>query len=178
MLTTLLRARIASPAIACAFIGATCFSTPLFAHGNHTHGHGTAKVEIEGNTLSVTIDAPLESYLGYDYPPQGDAQEKVWQTFKARLKSPLSFVEPAADARCQISTQQSTPDPATADPKVDIANIVYRVSFKCEQIDALKSLSFTAFQQHPGLKQLRVQWQSPTQRKTITVRPRFPAITL
>lgn len=164
--------------LACAFAAGTCISFNAFAHGTHTHGHGTAQLMVDGPVVEVSIDAPLESYLGYDYPPRGEAQQQVWNAFAARAGNPLNFIEPAAEARCTVTSASTTPNVSTATPAVDISNMVLAVKFHCEQPEALKSFSLNAFRDHPGLKQLRVQLQSNGQRKTVTVRPRFPAITL
>ncbi|MFN3296101.1 DUF2796 domain-containing protein [Caldimonas sp.] len=163
---------------ACLWVGAGSVLTSVaWAHGSHSHGHGAVRLVVEGSTLTAVFDVPLESLLGYDYPPQGADQERVWSELKTRLQDPLNFLQPAADARCQVVGHEATPDPAAADPNADIPNIVYRAEFRCDRPEALNAVSFTAFRDHPGLKQLRVQLASPKGRKTVTVRPRFPALT-
>lgn len=160
------------------WLGASLFLASVArAHGSHSHGHGTVQLVVEGAALMATFDVPLEAFLGYDYPPRGAAQQEVWNAFKARLQNPSNFLQPAAEARCRAVRHEVQPDPATAEPQADIPNIVYRAEFRCDQPEALHAVSFTAFRDHPGLKQLRVQLASPTGRKTATVRPRFPAFT-
>jgi hypothetical protein len=163
---------------ACLWLGASLLvASAAQAHGSHSHGHGTVHLVVEGTTLTATFDVPLEAFLGYDHLPQGAAQEQVWSAFKARLQDPSNFLQPAADARCQAVGHEARPDPSTADAKADIPNIVYRAEFRCDQPEALHAVSFTAFRDHPGLKQLRVQLASPKGRRIVTVRPRFPALT-
>lgn len=158
-----------------ALAAALCCSA-AWAHGDHTHGHGKAAVVVDGAALTVTLDVPLESYLGYDYPPRNEAQQKTWADFRARLAEPLRFVEPAADASCTAGQTTTAPNLETLDPQVDIVNLVVEIKFDCAQPAALKSLGFTAFREHAGLKQLRVQLHNGAARKTLTVRPRFPAV--
>ena len=153
-----------------------CFSGAAWAHGAHTHGHGTAKVVVDGAALSVTLDVPLESYLGYDYPPRNEAQQKAWADFRARLAEPLRFVEPPAEAQCSPGQATTVPNLEQLDPQADIVNLVVEIKFDCAQPAALKSVGFTAFREYAGLKQLRVQLQNGAARKTLTVRPRFPAV--
>ena len=161
-----------------ALVGASLiFVSAAQAHGSHSHGHGAVRLMMEGAILSATFDVPLESFLGYDYPPQGAAQEEVWRAFTRRLQNPSSWLQPTAEASCQAVRHEVHPDPATLDAKADIPNIVYRAEFRCDRPEALNAVSFTAFFDHPGLKQLRVQLVSPKGRKTVTVRPRFPALT-
>lgn len=146
------------------------------AHGDHTHGQGSARVVVDGQTLTVSLDVPLESFLGFDYPPKGEAQVQTWQALKARLAEPLRFVEPAAEGECTPAGATSKPDLSGDDPGGDLANLVYEVRFSCRKPEALKSVVFSAFRDHPGLKQLRVQATNGTVRKSLTVRPRFPAL--
>ncbi|PKO32234.1 MAG: hypothetical protein CVU34_16510 [Betaproteobacteria bacterium HGW-Betaproteobacteria-7] len=153
-----------------------CFSGTAWAHGAHTHGHGTAKVIVDGAALTVTLDVPLESYLGYDYPPRNEAQQKTWADFRARLAEPLRFVEPPAEAQCSAAQAATVPNLAQMDQQADIVNLVVEIKFDCASPAALKSVGFTAFREYAGLKQLRVQLQNGATRKTLTVRPRFPAV--
>lgn len=153
-----------------------CCSGVARAHGDHTHGHGSARVVVVGAALSVTLDVPLESYLGYDYPPRTEGQQKTWAAFRARLAEPLRFVEPAAEAQCVASQPATVPNLEQLDAQADIVNLLVEIKFDCASPAALKSVGFTAFREHAGLKQLRVQVQNGATRKTLTVRPRFPAV--
>lgn len=155
---------------------ALCFAGAARAHGDHTHGHGKAAIVVDGAALTVTLDVPLESYLGYDYPPRNEAQQKSWADFRARLAEPLRFVEPPAEAQCAAGQATTMPNLEQMDPQVDIVNLVVEIKFDCANPAALKSLGFAAFREHPGLKQLRVQLHNGAARKTLTVRPRFPAV--
>lgn len=151
-----------------------CLAGTVWAHGNHTHGHGSARIVADGPQLTVTLDVPLESYLGFDYPPRNEAQQQAWAALRARLREPLRFVEPAADAQCVASEARVEPDPEQT--HADIDNLALTIRFDCARPEALKSIGFTAFREYPGLKQLRVQLQNGKARKTLTVRPRFPAV--
>jgi len=169
--------KINSRVLACALFGAAaCFSTLSLAHGNHTHGHGNVRVVVDGPALTVNFEVPLEAYLGYDYPPRNEKQQQVWQAFLERVADPLRFVEPPAEAQCTVSASRTVPDLLQLDAKADIANLEQEVRFECAQPDALKSLSFTAFRDHTGLKQLRVRFERAGAKKTQTIRPRFPAL--
>lgn len=169
--------KLTSRLVANALLGAAaCFSSLAFAHGNHTHGHGSAQVVLAGQTLTVTLDVPLEAYLGFDYPPRDDQQQQKWAAFVARSSEPLRFVEPLPAAGCALAASQHKPDLAQADPAVDIANLQWVIRFDCPRPEALKSLTFTAFRDHPGLKQLRVTVDAGAAKKTQTIRPRFPAL--
>jgi hypothetical protein len=155
----------------------TTVATPAFGHGDHTHGHATLTLVIEGDVLRGEFNFPLESLLGFDYPPKTPAQQQTLDLLKGRLGELDKFIEPAAEAACTVARSQLAPDLATADRSADIANIVYAFEFECARVSALQSIVFSAFGNHAGLKQLRVSLSAPAGRKTVTVRPKFPAIT-
>lgn len=178
MISFRIRATFASWLSACLLAGGALAPSTATAHGNHTHGHGSVRLAIDGQTVTATFDVPLEAFLGYDYPPQGNAQEQLWAAFKERLGDPRNFVEPAPEAQCKVAASSVTPNVANVPTGQDIANVVYSITFQCARVEALKSFSFTAFRDHPGLRQLRVQLLGDKLRKTVTVRPRFPAVTL
>lgn len=158
---------------ACVLACIVAASFPVQAHGDHTHGHGTVRMEADGPLLVAELDMPLQSLLGYDHPPSGSAQLAVLHALRVRLAEPERFISPAAAARCEVTDRQVSP-PLT-DQGPEIVNLRLRLSYRCEQPGALQSIRFTAFEGHPGLKQLRLNWKGPAGRKTVTVRPRFPA---
>lgn len=156
---------------------ATVLAAPALGHGSHTHGHGTLNLVIEGNVLHGTFNFPLESLLGFDFPPTNSRQQVALGALKKRLGEPTQFLEPAAEAGCTAVRSSVEPDLESAAPDADIANIVYAFRFECARVEALQSVYFSAFRNHAALKQLRIDLDAPAGRKTQTVRPKFPAIT-
>lgn len=165
------RAAVVRACVLACLTAATC---SVHAHGNHTHGHGTVRMQADGTLLTAEFDLPLESLLGFDHPPQGADQLTVLRALRERLKQPERFIAPTAGAQCVVTASQVSPELTDQGPEIE--NLRLRLSYRCEQPDALQSISFTAFEGHPGLKQLRLQWKGPKGRKTVTVRPRFPAV--
>lgn len=173
-----IRALSAARLAACALAALALVSPQLHAHGSHTHGHGSVRLSIDGGNVEASFDVPLESFLGYDYPPRNPAQADKLAALRERLADPAGLIEAPAEARCSVVDNRVTPDLASAPADADISNLIVVVRLRCEQPEALKAFTFSAFRDHPGLKQLRVQLQDGSKRKTVTVRPRFPAITL
>lgn len=169
--------RLVAPVAGC-LLAAALIPATAFAHGNHTHGHGTARAELAGQTLTVQLEIPLESFLGYDYPPKGDAQQKLWQDFVAQMATPGDLLSPAAEAGCVLDQHNISPDIVKPEAGRDIDNLRVKLVYQCKEAAALKSLAVPAFARYPGLKQLRLQWSAGSTRKTVTIRPRFPAVTL
>ena len=53
-------------------------------HGKSTeaHVHGAIKIEmaVEGKTLSIDIDGPAESFVGFEYAPKSAKEKAVWNS--------------------------------------------------------------------------------------------------
>ena len=171
------RSPLAALACVAALITASTFPSPAFSHGSHTHGHATLTLVVDANGMKGEFNFPLESLLGFDYPPKTPSQQQALDALKIRLGQLDKFIEPAPEAVCTPIGANVSPDLETADPSADIANIVHSFRFECDKASALRSVYFTAFRNHPGLKQLRVKLTAPAGGKTLTVRPKFPAIT-
>ncbi|MDO9599405.1 MAG: DUF2796 domain-containing protein [Azoarcus sp.] len=171
------RSPLAALACVAALITASTFPSPAFSHGSHTHGHATLTLVVDANGMKGEFNFPLESLLGFDYPPKTPSQQQTLDALKIRLGQLDKFIEPAPEAVCTPIGANVSPDLETADPSADIANIVHSFRFECDKASALRSVYFTAFRNHPGLKQLRVKLTAPAGSKTLTVRPKFPAIT-
>ena len=54
------------------------FSNFAFAAGAHVHGAVKIEMAVEGKTLSIDIDAPAESFVGFEHAAKSAAEKKAW----------------------------------------------------------------------------------------------------
>jgi len=88
------------------------------AHAGKAHEHGVAKVDvaIEGNKLTVALQSPLDSLLGFERAPRTDAERKAAADMLARLRSGGALFKADAAAQCTLSKAEVTA------PVLDAAN--------------------------------------------------------
>lgn len=75
--------------------------------GGKAHEHGALKlaVAIEGNKLTIAMEAPLDNLLGFERAPRTDAERKAAADVLARLRSPdkgAALFVPDAAAQCTL----------------------------------------------------------------------------
>jgi len=75
------------------------------AHAGKAHEHGVAKLDvaIEGNKLTVALESPLDSLLGFERAPRTDAERKAAADVLARLRSGGELFKPDPAAQCTLS---------------------------------------------------------------------------
>ena len=66
----------------------------------HEHGVARLSVAVDGRTLSVELDAPLDGLLGFERPPRTDAERKAAADLLQRLRDPAALFRPDAAAGC------------------------------------------------------------------------------
>ena len=88
------------------------------AHAGKAHEHGVAKVDvaIEGGKLTVALQSPLDSLLGFERAPRTDAERKAAADMLARLRSGGALFKADAAAQCTLSKAE------VSAPVLDAAN--------------------------------------------------------
>ena len=66
----------------------------------HQHGAVTLSIGIEAATLTVQLEAPLDSLVGFEHAPRTAAQKQAAQTLLSRLRTPANLFRPDAAAGC------------------------------------------------------------------------------
>lgn len=88
---------------------ALLLSTNTFAdhHGSlgaHEHGHVKLSVAVEGKVMDIDMDAPAESFLGFEYLPKSAAEKKTFSDSEALWsKNLLSLFTLDKSLSCTVS---------------------------------------------------------------------------
>ena len=170
-------------ALSAALIGA--------AQAAGAHQHGVAKLEVaaDGNSLTVTLDTPLDNLLGFERGPRTDAERKAVQAMAQRLRNAATLLVPAAAAGCQLqgvdlasdviapALLAAAPAPAAAPAAPAAAgghaDLEASFRFQCAQPQALKSLDVAGlFQAYPRLKLLDAALAAPGVQRGAKLRPK------
>lgn len=82
-------------------------AAPAWSAGKaHEHGALKLDVAIEGNKLTIAMEAPLDNLLGFERAPRTDAERKAAAEVLARLRSPIqgkALFSADAAAQCTLS---------------------------------------------------------------------------
>ena len=143
-----------------AFCGAVALShatdaQPANAHETHAHVHGIAslQVTVDGRTLSLDFDTPLESLIGFEHAPRTESEKAAVRNMAERLRSPAMLFLPTAEALCTpASTKLESPilddakrSAAAGDKKTEHADLSAEYTFTCERPERLRDLELKHF---------------------------------
>ena len=159
-----------------ALIGLVLAARPVWAGQAHEHGVMKLDVAIDGNTLSIALESPLDSFLGFERAPRTDAERRAAAELLARLrgpdKGPPLFIADAA-ARCTLSKAVvrapalETPTPAAV--KDGHADLDADYTYTCAGPGQLKGLDLGLFDAFRRLKRIDVQVAGPQGQSRLTV---------
>lgn len=149
---------------------------PAWAGKAHEHGVLKLDVAIEGNTLSVALESPLDSVLGFERAPRSAAERQAAADLLTRLRSPDQgtplFTTDAA-ARCTLSkalVRAPVLETATqAAGKDGHADLDADYTYTCALPGQLKSLDLGLFDSFRQLKRIDVQVAGPQGQSRLTL---------
>jgi Protein of unknown function (DUF2796) len=159
-------------------IGLALASGAALAAGKaHEHGALKLDVAIDGNKLTIEMEAPLDNLLGFERAPRTDAERKAAADVLARLRSPDKgsplFAADAA-AQCTLSQAEVQAPVLEADAKAaakdEHADLDARYEFNCAQPAELRSLDVGLFDAYKRIQRIDVQVAGPKGQSKLTLR--------
>jgi hypothetical protein len=160
---------ISALALACA--GTASAAAP------HAHQHGVIRlsVAIDGEQLSLALEAPLDSLLGFERAPRTDAERRAAAEALSRLKDAAALFKPDAAAQCVPVTTEVTPGllaPGAMAATGEHADLDASYLFRCSQPRQLRAMQTNLFEAFGRTRRIEVQVAGPGgQRKQTLQRP-------
>jgi hypothetical protein len=139
---------------------------PATAHepGAHVHGLARLQVGIDGKTLTLNLESPLDNLLGFEHIPRTDKDKTIVRNMAERLKQAASLFAPTRVAQCvPVSVKLESPilEPPKGADGGGHADLDAEFVFRCERPDALRDLEVRLFDYFANLRQLDVQVAGP-----------------
>jgi hypothetical protein len=160
-------------------MGALTLGASKAALANKAHEHGVMKLDvaIDGNRLTLAMEAPLDNFLGFERAPRTDAERKAATELLARLRNPnqgTALFGLDAAARCtlrktqvQASVLEPGAKPAAKDGHADV-DASYE--FDCAQPGELRALELGLFDAYRRIQRIEVQVVGPKSQSKVTLR--------
>lgn len=156
----------------------TLLLAPLtgLAAGTHVHGVATLQIAVDGNTLQLNLESPLDNLLGFEHMPNTAPQKALVKTMESRLRQADRLFRPNPAAHCTLKS-------VTLDSPVlgvskddgpmhdDHADLDGEFVFACAKPDELRELEVRLFDAFPGLRQLKTEAATPRGQKAGTLSP-------
>jgi hypothetical protein len=150
--------------VATAFLLATSGS---YAQGSaaahqHAHVHGVAKlgVAVQDKAVTITLESPLDSVIGFEHRPTTAPQRASVEALQTRLKTPQELFRFDGQAACTFRRGKAESaifqPPAPGGVADEHADLDAEFEFTCAHPDRLTTLEVGLFQAYPKLQRLEV----------------------
>jgi Protein of unknown function (DUF2796) len=143
------------------------------------HEHGALKLDvvIEGNSLTIALETPLDNLLGFERAPRTDAERKAAADLLARLRSlnpgaPLFALDAAAScALTQAEVRAPVLEPGAGPaPKGQHADLDARYDYTCAKPAELRTLDVALFDAYKRAQRIDVQVAGPKGQAKVTLK--------
>jgi len=177
-------------------------AAPALAEGPHQHGTARLELAVDGASLAITLDSPLDNLLPFERAPRTDAERAAVRALAQRLHAAAALLQPSPAAGCTLravrlqsevldpallakapppaaaaATPAAKPAPAPAAAAGAHADLEASVDFDCRTPAALKGLALGGlFQAFPKLRQLDAALVAPGVQRGFQVRASQPQI--
>jgi hypothetical protein len=153
-----------------------------FAHAGKAHVHGNAdmQVVVEGKTIEIELQSPMESLVGFEHAPRNDKQRKAIQAMEERFRSPAALFVPTAEAKCSADPVEVVLPFKSASEhgkhekhgKDVHSELKATVRFQCENPSALKGMEVKLFEVFSKLHRVDVQTVSSSGQTAARLTPK------
>ena len=84
---------------------ATAMALPAAAQQQHAHTHGrlSLDVAVDAQTITLAIESPLDSFLGFEHAPRTDTERKHVADMVKHLNAADQWFQPDPSAGCKLS---------------------------------------------------------------------------
>jgi hypothetical protein len=150
------------------------------AHGDkHEHGVVHLDVAIEGDTLAIQLESPLDSVLGFERQPRTPAERQSVDRMLATLRGGGVLFTPDARGQCRFEDAQldsgliaGSPPASAAAAKSEHLDVDVSYRFRCASAAELTTLSHQLFALFPRIQRIDAQVATPKgQSRQVLKRP-------
>ena len=130
----------------------------------HVHGLMRMDIAVEKSTLTLQLDAPLDSLLGFERAPRTAAERQTADALLTRMNADAAALfKPSAAAGCALtqahveSAALQATAPASPATGGEHADLDASYEFRCAHPDQLNALEIGLFDAFPRLQKIEVQ---------------------
>ena len=152
--------------IICLATGVVCLC-PLqaFSHEAHTHGGGEVNISIEGNRVTVELEIPFDSLIGFEHAIRTPEQKQLAADMLTILKEGNKMFRFTPTAKCTLNSVDFENDgmPKGSEEGEDGGHddLEAKYVFTCAEPEKLASVEVGLFKGFRRLNKLEVKLAAP-----------------
>jgi hypothetical protein len=144
----------------------TAFAASAQNQAAHVHGQVRLDVVIDGPTIVIAMESPLDNFVGFERAPRTDAEKKTAEDAIAHLRAAdqLFKIDPAANCKLGPVTLRSAAlglgkgEEGAGDGHADLDA---SFAFNCTNTAAAKFIDVDFFNAFKGTRQIEAQIAAP-----------------
>jgi Protein of unknown function (DUF2796) len=147
----------------------------------HQHGTGKLDIAIEGQTVSLALEAPADDIVGFEHVAKTPTDKAKVEAARAKLANPLALFELPKAAGCNVQTGEVkfAADPtAKKDGQDGHAEVTATYTLTCTNATELKAIEFLYFTAFKGADALKVNVIGPATQMAFEVTRKKPRLDL
>ena len=152
-------------------------ATAAAREGAHSHGLVRLNVAIDAKTLTVQLEAPLDSLLGFEHRPRTAAQKQASDALLKQMNDGTTLIRPEGAASCKptkvtVESEVLQSAKPAGGKEEKHADLDASFEFNCEQPDKLTSIEIGFFDAFKRIQKIEVKVAGPKgQSKQTLTRP-------
>ena len=165
-----MRAPLAALALALCSTAAPAETREL---GAHEHGHVTLQVAVEGETVTIALEAPGENIVGFEHEATTDEQKSAVETARAQLGDAAAVFAMPEAAGCTVRSSE-----VELHQEGDHNAFEASYSYTCSDVSALGSFDTKLFALYPSIEEIDVEYATPAGQGTQELEASSATVTL
>lgn len=134
---------------------------PAAAQQAHVHGAARLGVAVQDKTVTLQLESPLDSLIGFEHRPITPAQKAAVDALQARMRSARDLFGFDSAANCTLAKAEAESaifQPAVAGAGAQThADLDATFEFRCANPERLSQLDIGLFAAYPKLQRLEVE---------------------
>lgn len=151
---------------------------PAHTHGAHQHGVAHLLLAVDGDTLSIRLESPLDNLLGFERAPRDARERAAADALLARLQGAHDLFIPTQAAGCSLtSAKVEAPVLQGRAAAGGHADLIAEWRYGCRAPEKLSGLRVLLFRHFQRLTRLEAVVAGPRGQRAPRLGPRMPDLT-
>lgn len=144
--------------LALALVAIAMSSAPAFAESlsAHVHGHAKVTMAVDDAQVTVEVEAPLASVVGFETEPATDEQRAAMSDAEGKLNSPETLFSFPEAAGCENAEKE-----VEVEREDDHAEFHATYTFRCSNTAAIDAVETTLMSNFDKMEEVDVEFATP-----------------
>lgn len=139
---------------------------------SHEHGHVTLQIAIDKDRMSIALEAPGESIVGFEHAAETDEQKAKVEASRKQLSDAAALFGLPSEAGCAATSVD-----VELHQEGDHNAFEVSYAFTCSNTAALNAVETKLFALYPAIEEIDVDYIAPSGQGSAELEPDAPVVT-